>query len=129
MSNKKTQRIDIKFDGLDNKGHGKMTFEGKTYDVVGKPGYQYPKDLTINASDKDHNYHSREFDVKLPYAVKLDGTEGIYLHEDVTSGMGDNSHGETHGCINLKKDDAKEVYDKINTRTRVTISSPWDDKK
>ena len=113
MSNKKTQRIDIKFDGKEDKGHGKMTFEGKTYDVVGKPGYQYPKDSTINKSDKDHDHYSKEFNTKLPYGVKLDGTKGIYVHEDETSGRGDNSHDKTHGCINLKKDEAKEVYDKI----------------
>lgn len=93
----------IKFTGK-NTGEGTITFKGTTYDCLGKSGYEYPTDSTINIDDKEENHYSKEFKCDLPWAIRLDGTKGIYFHEDITSG--DLSHGNTHGCINLKSDDA-----------------------
>ena len=86
-------------------------------------GFPYAADSTIGTADKDHNHWSKEFECKLPYAIKLDGTSGVYIHEDVTSG--DLSHGNTHGCINLEADDAKWLYNWVQGRTRVLIRRPW----
>ena len=86
-------------------------------------GFPYENDITINASDKDHNHYSKEFNCELPYAVKLDGTRGIYLHEDVTTG--DLSHKNSHGCINLLPGEAESVYNWIKGRTRIVISYNW----
>ncbi len=57
-----------------------MTAGGQTFSCLGKYGYPYPADSTINTSDKDHNHYSREFNCELPWAIKLDGTRGIYIH-------------------------------------------------
>ena len=61
-------------------GKGTLTYNGFTYNVLGKSGYKYPKDSTITTNDKEKNHYSQEFKCNLPWAIKLDGTKGIYIH-------------------------------------------------
>jgi lipoprotein-anchoring transpeptidase ErfK/SrfK len=90
---------------------------------LGKYGYKYPKDSTVNVKDKYKVAHSKEFNCDLPWAILLDGTHGIYFHEDVTSR--DLSHGNTHGCINLVKGDAEDLYNAVTGKTRILIEYDW----
>lgn len=93
---------------------------------LGKLNYAYPKDCTINAAtDKENPHYSREFQCDMPYAIRVDGTKGIYIHEDVTSQDGNLSHRETHGCINIAVGDAAEVFNWVTGRTRILISYKW----
>ena len=119
-----TQRINIVLDGENEQGYGVLSCGGHEFRCLGKYGYKYPKDSTINASDKDHNYFSKQFSCKLPWAIKLDGNKGVYIHECVTPPY-DMSHGNSHGCINLDPEPAEWVYGWIQGRTRVVITYPW----
>ena len=112
-----TEIMRINFNDNGTTCYGTLTYKGKSYSCLGKPGYPYPGDSTINVSDKDHNHYSKEFKVELPYAIKLDGTRGIYIHEDVTSPHGNLAAGRTHGCINLPRGEAKQLYDALQGRT------------
>ena len=118
-----TQRIEVQFDGKKQGGRGTVTAGGKTLNCIGLYGYNYPEDSTINTSDKELSHWSKEHSCELPYAIKLDGTKGIFFHQDVTTY--DMSHDNTHGCINLSENDAKWLYNWVQGRTRVLISYPW----
>ena len=127
---KKTKRININFP---DKGSARGTLScvgGSSFPCVGKKGYKYPKDSTVNVSDKENPHYSKEFTCDLPYAIKLDGTHGIYIHEDVTSLNADLTASRyddvgSHGCIDLKRGDAAKVYNWVDGKTRIVISYSW----
>jgi len=120
-----TKRIEIVFHNKTD-GHGTLTLsDGSSYSCVGKKNYKYHYDSTVNVSDKENPHKSREFNCNLPFAIKLDGTRGIYIHEDVTSANGDLGFESSHGCINLAVGDAEAVYNFVTGRTRIVISYPW----
>ena len=75
-----TQRIDVTFDGKNKSGRGTVSAGGKSLDCIGKYGYSYPEDSTINTVDKELSHWSKEHGCELPYAIKLDGTKGIFFH-------------------------------------------------
>lgn len=119
-----TARMDITFPDKDS-AYGTLKIGQSTYKCLGKLGYKYPKDCTVSTGDKENPHFSSEFQCNMPYSIRVDGTRGIYIHEDITSSSGNLSHGNTHGCINLARGDAKQVYDWLQQKTRIVISYKW----
>lgn len=108
---------------------GTLAFGALTVACLGMWGFPYPADFTIRPSDRGtagngRSAWSSEFSCWLPDAVLLVGQRGVYLHADITSARGDLSHGNTHGCINLRKGDAVRVYDAITGPVRVLVKTP-----
>ncbi len=114
---------------LGSDGLGTLEFGGRSVLCGGKPDYKYPRDLTINTSDKEishtsrlgvtpstqERYRSRDGRAVMPFSLRLDGTNGIFIHEwPVLPG--------SHGCIHLLPDDAEAVYNWVQGRTRVLIT-------
>lgn len=115
------QRISIQFGA---NGEGTMTCQGLgTFPCLGQAGRAYPNDLTINVSDKERVHRSAEFGVDMPFALRIWGQRGIYIHEFPCSLRTNN--GPSAGCIHLCAGDAEKVYEWVVGRTRVTIEYPW----
>jgi L,D-transpeptidase catalytic domain. len=120
-----TGRIIIKFE---KNGEGTLECVGLgTFRVLGQPGRQYPEDLIVKPSDKERVHQSIEFEIDMPWAIKIWGQKGIFIHE-MPDNLADNE-GPTAGCIHLSEENAPKVYNYVKTRTRVTIEAPWLKKK
>ena len=119
----KTKRVTIEFNA---DGEGTLTFGGKSVKCLGAPGVKYPKDITVTGVegvDKFPVWHSQEYGVDMPWAVKIWGQRGIFIHE-----MPDNlkeNGGPSAGCIHLSAKNAPRFYKWVDGRTRITISYPW----
>lgn len=120
-----TGRIKIDFSA---NGEGTLECVGLgTFNILGQPGRKYPKDIvvdpTIDATEKEQNHKSVEFGVDMPWAIRIWGQKGIYIHE-----MPDNlsaNGGPSAGCVHVGPTNAKKVYDYVIGRTRITIKYPW----
>ncbi|MEW6126207.1 MAG: L,D-transpeptidase [Acidobacteriota bacterium] len=120
-----TGRITIKFSA---NGEGTMTCVGLgNFKVLGQPGRQYPKDITVDPNAdptvKKTLHHSKEFNVDMPFAIRIWGQMGIFIHE-FPDNLSENG-GPSAGCIHVGKPNSKRVFDYIVTRTRITIEYPW----
>jgi len=104
-------------------GEGTITFNGVTRPCLGKTGLAYPRDLTINTSDKYRRRFSNEFQVWMDFAVLIWGQRGIFIHQGAST-LATNG-GETAGCIHIASPHAEEFYNWITGRTRITIAYPW----
>jgi lipoprotein-anchoring transpeptidase ErfK/SrfK len=123
---------------------GEGTIECKGYNkfrCLGRKGQKYKKDITVDPvtdpSIKSPIYYSRtytcgetdsagnESPCTMPWAIRLDGREGIYIHEWPLRATYAGNGGPTHGCIHLEIGDAKKVYDWVNGRTRIVMTYPW----
>eukprot|EP01006_Ploeotia_vitrea_P064267 TRINITY_DN87428_c0_g1_i1.p1 TRINITY_DN87428_c0_g1~~TRINITY_DN87428_c0_g1_i1.p1 ORF type:complete len:112 (-),score=8.49 TRINITY_DN87428_c0_g1_i1:63-398(-) len=109
----KVMKIKLGADGL-----GTLQFGNSTVGCGGKKGMNYPKDLTINTSDKKGTHISGEYDAEMPFAILIWGQRGVYIHQWPCL---ENSS----GCLHLLEGDAKKVYDWVDGRTRVLIEYPW----
>jgi hypothetical protein len=115
-----TQRIEIAFQA---NGDGTMNCHGLgTFPCEGRPGLKYPTDLTVTAADKELLHHSIEFNCDMPYAIRIWGQRGIYIHE---WGYCRASDGPSEGCIHLCRPNAATVFNWITGPTRITITYPW----
>jgi lipoprotein-anchoring transpeptidase ErfK/SrfK len=112
-------RVNLKL----NRKTGLGTLEcvgGSTYKVGGMPGFAYPSDTTIKASDKKGDITSDDFVNErgepslMKSAVLWIGQRGVYFHAYPTL---DGSH----GCIHLSETDAKSFYDWITGSTRIVF--------
>ena len=88
-----------------------------TFECGGNATITYPRDITINPSDKKGTHRSREFNVDMPYAILMWGQRGIYIHEW-------GRLGGSMGCIQVLPGAAKQVYDFVSEPTRILISQP-----
>jgi len=88
-----------------------------TYHVLGQPGRMYPKDITVTEADKERVHHSKEFNVDMPFAIKIWGQKGIYIHEYPMV--------LSSGCIHVSTTDAPIVYKYVAARTLIKITYPW----
>lgn len=120
------KRIEIVFR---ENGEGTLNCDGLgKFPCLGQPGRGYPKDLTVGPADRELNHKSREFGVDMPFAIKIWGQKGIFIHEFPDS-LKDNGGVPSAGCIHLGAGNAKKVFEWIDRPTRVTISYPWKDSK
>jgi hypothetical protein len=93
---------------------------GSTFKCGGMPGFAYPADATIQATDKKGDVRSREYvnDLGEPSLMKWSvlwiGQRGVYFHGYPTLGG-------SHGCIHLLEADARRFYDWIKGRTRIVF--------
>jgi hypothetical protein len=120
-----TKRMSIKF-GAD--GLGTLScVGGPNVSCGGQVGRDYPNDLPLFAKegiqgqcgdcDKFKLWINSTGD-RMPWALKIWGQVGIFIHEwPQLPG--------SSGCIHLLPDDAKSVYDWVDSRTRVLIEYPW----
>jgi hypothetical protein len=119
----KTLQVQITFG---NNAEGTLTFGSNSVKCLGQSTRQYPTDVTVEGVegvDKYKLWHSTEFDVDMPWAVKIWGQKGIFIHEGPNN-LKDNG-GESAGCIHLAPPDAEKCYNWITGRTRIQISYPW----
>ncbi|MCP4748771.1 MAG: L,D-transpeptidase [Desulfobacteraceae bacterium] len=135
---KLTNRIHIEFNTL---GEGQLECKGYgSFRCLGKRGLKYPRDLTINPAIpnvKKHPYFSQEYICDYPtsgqigvpcrmnYSILIWGQRGIFIHEWPTTATYAGNGGSTAGCIHLEIGDAKNVYDWVDTPTRITMDYPW----
>ena len=56
-------------------------------------------------------------------AILIDGGRGIYIHEGPAT-LKENG-GPSAGCVHVDKLHAKDLFDWITGRTRVTLTYPW----
>ena len=77
----------------------------------------------MDVSDKENPHFSKKHNCNLPYAIKLDEVQEIYLHQIINTRA--ITHGNSQGCIYLAPGDAEEVFDWLQEKTRVIISYPW----
>jgi lipoprotein-anchoring transpeptidase ErfK/SrfK len=93
---------------------------GSTYSCGGMPGFAYPADTTINASDKKGDVYSREYvdqygnPALMKWSVLWIGQRGVYFH----------SYGQladSHGCIHLLASDAENFYNWVKNGTRIVF--------
>ncbi|KAA6400241.1 MAG: hypothetical protein EZS28_004234 [Streblomastix strix] len=97
-------------------GLGTLTLGQQTLRCGGKPGFDYPADTTINASDRKGTVKSREYDATMPYAVLWIGQRGVYFHEWPNLEA-------SSGCIHLLPGDAQTFYEQwITRKTRIVFS-------
>ena len=110
-----TQRINIKLDR--NTGLGTLEcIGGKTFQCGGMPGFGYPADSTIQASDKKGTVYSQEFsNAEMPYSVLWIGQRGVYIHQWPNLDL-------SHGCIHLLNGDAKSFYNWYIGPARIVFS-------
>lgn len=122
-------------------GEGTLTYGGTPVPCLGHPGTMYPVDSTIDniegvqyqgdygSAFKFKVWMSNEFldangnPARMPWAVKLWGDKGIFIHEDPDN-LKDNG-GPSQGCVHLAKPNAQNFYNWITGRTRIQISYPW----
>lgn len=100
---------------------------GERFRVLGQPRRRYPKDITVDPitdpSIKSQRYLSKEYGVWMPWAIRIWGQFGIYIHQ-----FPDNlraNGGPSSGCIHVGELNAKKVFDYVAARTRITIAYPW----
>lgn len=118
-------------------GEGTLTFGSRKVACLGNPSTEYPKDLTVQniegvqyQGDYANAYKfkiwiSSEFNnAKMPWAVKIWGQRGIFIHEGADN-IADNGGGPSAGCIHLAAPNAKDFYDWITGPTRIQVSYPW----
>jgi lipoprotein-anchoring transpeptidase ErfK/SrfK len=82
----------------------------------GKPGHETPTgDFTV--SEKDLNHHSNLYeDAPMPYFMRLtDG--GVGMHAGFLPG-----YPASHGCVRLPSGMARELYQHVESGTRVQIT-------
>jgi hypothetical protein len=120
-----TGRIMINFSA---NGEGTMKCVGLgDFKILGQPGRKYPKDMIVNPIEdstvKKRLHHSQEFDVDMPFAIRIWGQKGIFIHE-FPDNLRENN-GPSAGCIHVGKPNANRVFDYVVTRTRITIEYPW----
>ena len=122
-------------------GEGTITFGQWKFPCLGNPILLYPADSTIDNIEgvqyqddyknafKFKIWNSNEFEstpgvpFPMPWAVKLWGAKGIFIHEGV-----DNIRdygGPSSGCVHLRSGNAKTFYDGITGRTRILVTYPW----
>jgi hypothetical protein len=115
-----TKRIKIEFQ---KNGNGTLECVGLgSFPCQGLPTVHYPTDVTIHDGDKELLHHSIEFDVDMPYAIRIWPARGIYIHQWDFCRVED---GASAGCIHLCQASAKTVFDWVTDPTRITISYPW----
>ncbi|WP_394352415.1 L,D-transpeptidase [Pelagihabitans pacificus] len=76
-------------------------------------------------SDKKLKYWSKEFNVWLEYAILIWGQKGIYIHWGADN-IASNGNSDSAGCIHLEKPQIEELFNWLNSRTRITIEHPWE---
>jgi L,D-transpeptidase catalytic domain/NlpC/P60 family len=105
-------------------GEGKMACAGLgTFACLGRPGRQYPTDLTVTPADKSAEHWSTEFHVLMKFCILIWGQKGIYIHAGPDN-LKDNG-GPSAGCIHVGLENARRVYEWLDEQTRITISYPW----
>jgi hypothetical protein len=133
-----TLLVKIAFKGS---GEGTLTYGTTLVSCLGKPGVLYPIDSTIEniegvqyqgnygAAYKFKLWMSNDFTdsegnpYPMPWAVKLWGDRGIFIHEGADN-LKDNG-GPSSGCVHLAKPNAESFYRWITGRTRIQVSYPW----
>jgi hypothetical protein len=115
-----TQRVRISFSA---NGEGTLAYNNLNRPCLGRTNLAYVRDLTVNLADKYRRRFSNEFQVWMDYAVLIDGTRGIYIHEGPAT-IATNG-GESAGCIHLAAPHAAEFFHWITGRTRIEIDYPW----
>jgi hypothetical protein len=84
----------------------------------GLKGFPYPADSTVQVSDKKGTVLSREFESRpgvpsvMPHSILWIGQRGVYIH-------GYPMLEDSHGCIHLLLGDAPEVFEWVDTATRI----------
>jgi L,D-transpeptidase catalytic domain len=129
------KRIHITFNKL---GEGQMDCkEFKTFRCLGKKGLKYPTDLMIDPARpnvKTNPYFSQEYvcdyagvvlPCKMNFSILIWGQRGIFIHEWPNPATYIGNGGPTGGCIHLDIGNAKQVYDWVNQKTRITMDYPW----
>ncbi|MGC2236677.1 MAG: L,D-transpeptidase [Pyrinomonadaceae bacterium] len=120
-------RINIRFSA---NGEGTLECVGLgTFRILGDPSKRYPTDITVDptapkSSIKERVHRSKEYNVDMPYAVKIWGQLGIYIHE-FPDNLQENGGSPSKGCIHVGKGNAEQVYNYVVTRTRIRIKYPW----
>jgi hypothetical protein len=114
-------RINIE---ISSNGEGTLECVGLgKFKILGDPTKKYPTDITVDpladAGVKERVHQSREFNVAMPFAVRIWGQLGIYIHE-FPDNLQDNG-GPSAGCIHVGKGNAEKVYNYVVTRTRIII--------
>lgn len=104
-------------------GEGIISFKGKSFPCLGNNTIKYPKDLTIQVSDKYLRKYSKEYDVWMDYAILIWGQRGIYVHYGSDTVV--NNGGVSAGCIHVEKNQIVELFNWIAESTRFQISYPW----
>ena len=118
----KTQQIIIAFR---KNGECTLTAVGLgQFGCLGQSGVLYPKELYVSATAKERNHYSREFKVDMPFAIRIWGQKGIYIHEGRAS-LKTSGGQPSHGCIRLARPNAEKVYNWLQGRTKVTFTYPW----
>ncbi len=118
----KTQQIIIAFR---KNGECTLTAVGLgQFGCLGQSGVLYPKELYVSATAKERNHYSREFKVDMPFAIRIWGQKGIYIHEGRAS-LKTSGGQPSHGCIRLATPNAEKVYNWLQGRTKVTFTYPW----
>jgi lipoprotein-anchoring transpeptidase ErfK/SrfK len=134
-----TKRIHIAFNDV---GEGRLECKGyRTFRCLGMKGLRYPIDIVIDPtkdkSVKQHPYFSRTYTCgfvnnqgvpqpcRMNYAIRIWGQQGVFIHEWPAPTTYVANGGPTHGCIHLEIGNAKNVYDWVDGRTRVTMQYPW----
>ncbi|NCS29232.1 MAG: L,D-transpeptidase [Microcystis aeruginosa F13-15] len=116
-----TGKINIIF-----KSNGEGTIECVglgTFPILGRPGIKYPRDITVTEADKKGTYHSKKYNVDMPFAILIWGQEGIYIHQ-FPDNLQENG-GPSAGCIHVSRRNAPKVYEYVAARTAIKIKYPW----
>lgn len=74
----KQMRINFK-----NNGEGTLRCLGLgTFQCLGRPGFPYKKDITINTNSKQRVHYSVEYGgYPMHYSILIHGTKGAYIHQ------------------------------------------------
>ena len=92
------------------------------YRCLGKPGFPYIKDITINTNSKQRYHKSIEFGGYLmEYCLLIHGGRGVYIHAG-DNNIADNN-GPSAGCIHLEINDARRVYNWVDGSVRILTTS------
>ena len=110
---------------LKAKGEGTLyCSELGTFKCLGKPGFPYKKDITINTNSKQFIHRSAEFGgYEMYYSILIHGLRGVYIHAGSNNII--ENEGPSAGCIHLKKSDARKVYNWVDTSVRVLTTVSW----
>jgi aquaporin Z len=115
-----TKRIEISFDAS---GDGVISCKGLgDFDCQGLNGVTYPQDITVQTTDKEIKHWSTEFQVWMPFAIRIWPQRGIYIHE---WGFCRVAQGQSAGCIHVCPGNAEKIYNWVDGPTRITIKYPW----
>jgi len=112
------------------KGNGEGTLQCYTsgklianYRCLGKPGFPYKKDITVNTNSKQRRHISVEFNnYVMEYCILIHGDRGAYIHAGPNNIL-ENGNQASAGCIHLKKNDAMKVYNWVDQPVRVLTTS------